>query len=205
MPTPNQTKKFLIETSCTRPLIGTSTAEHCRVIKDAIGDGQKWSSVYIRMEYIRVWVCGWAYVAFQIEQSSSVSDTLYLLEQDFHIHKVKSSLAMIATYLQRAGTMTNTRAAAEEVASLALAILGDFDAAFASRINNACKCQIGSKNPTIDYNHLILDVHRFYQEFLTPVTNCEVNRYLQLQNPAGRAPNCGNKCHRFRGRPKQEL
>lgn len=39
----------------------------------------------------------------------------------------------------------------------------------------------------IDYNHLMDDLRNFYSEFRTPVTNCEVNAFLNLTGTHSRA------------------
>ncbi len=62
-----------------------------------------------------------------------------------------------------------------------------FDSVFAARVHNLCKCQIGGRTPQVDYNHLLDDLRDFYESFLTPVTDCEVNAFLQLDRRRGRA------------------
>jgi hypothetical protein len=84
--------------------------------------------------------------------------------------------------------MSNTRQAAEEVASQALRMIELFDQVFPKRIPNKCRCQIGGMSPDrIDFNRLLADLHVFYDAFLTPVQDCEVNQFLQLDKARGRA------------------
>jgi hypothetical protein len=149
--------------------------------------GERWTSVYIRMEAIRRWVCGFAYIAFVVSQSTDVADALFRLEQDFQIRKIKSCLAGIAILLQRSGSITNSKSAAEEIASLAVDWLRQFDEVFKSQIGNKCGCQIGGKKLEIDFNTLMADLNRFYVNFSIQVQNCDVNGFLQMNRPNGRA------------------
>ena len=41
--------------------------------------------------------------------------------------------------------------------------------------------------PEVDYNHLLDGLYRFYEAFLTPVEDCEVNAFLRLTHPKSRA------------------
>ena len=179
-------KKFLIETSAVRPALNQSTAKHHEHFTSATADGDLWTSTYIRMEFIRLWVCSCAIVACAIRQFTDTSEALIYLEQDFKIRKLKSYISIIANYLRSTGAIQNTIAAAEEVASLGVNWLKQFDDLFPSRINNACHCEIGGDTPTIDFDSVVEDLQQFYLAFTTPVEDCKVNAFLQLQHPHGR-------------------
>jgi hypothetical protein len=179
--------KFLIETSVVRAALGDSTRDHARHVGEQIQGGKLYTSVYLRMEFIRRWFCDAARMAFAIDQFRDVSDALVFLEQDFSPRNMKGNLAALARALRVRGVMDNSRAAAEEMASIAIAWLRSFDRLFESRIPNTCKCRIGARVPDVDYSRLFEDLRQFYEAFLTPVTDCEVNGFLQLQNPKARA------------------
>ena len=174
-------KKFLVETSAVRPALGDSTPEHCRHFREQVEGGTLFTSVYIRMEFIRRWVCDAIRMALVISQCSDVAEALCILEQDFSPRSVKGALAVIQRCLRESGSMDNTSAAAEEVGRLAVLWLKRFDKVFPARINNVCKCKIGGRSlDDIDFNHLLDDLHTFRETFLVPVTDCEVNAFLDL-------------------------
>jgi hypothetical protein len=181
--------KYLVETSAVRPALGNSTAAHNQHFAEQVKDGRLWSSTYIRMEFIRRWVCDLIRFALTIDQCDSAADALVVLEQDFSPRNVKGSLASVSQILRETGSIDNKRLAAEEVASLAVRLLKQFDRVFPSRTSNLCQCQIGGKTPRPDYNQLLDDLFAFYETFRTPVTDCEVNAFLEFQNPRGRTQN----------------
>jgi hypothetical protein len=180
-------KKYLIDTSAVRPALGFSTSRHCDHFPQETKDGSLWSSVYIRMEFIRVWFCEFARIAFTIEHFDNVEEAMYYLEQEFSQRQNKSDIAGIGSFVNEMGPLRNCRAASEEFASLAMRWLKTFDFVFPARIRNSCRCQIGGKTPNIDYNHFLADLHQFYEVFQTPVVDCEIKTALGLQKPMGRA------------------
>src|SRR4051794_2850194 len=95
-----KTKKYLIDTSSVRAATRDSTTAQSRHFDELTEGGALWTSTYIRMEFIRVWICQCALAAFTIAQCSTVSDALVILEQDFSPRKVKALVAMIATFLR---------------------------------------------------------------------------------------------------------
>ena len=97
----------------------------------------------------------------------------------------KGTLDVLEQHLREVGSISNT-AAAEEIGSQALACVKLFDRIFASKINNTCKCQIGARPLVADGNHLLEDLYKFYTEFQEPITDCEVNGFLNLSNDHSR-------------------
>jgi hypothetical protein len=181
-------KKFLVETSAVRPALGDSTAKHGAHFREQVQGGSLYTSVYIRMEFIRRWICDTIRMALTIEQCSDVAEALCIIEQDFSPRSVKGALAVLQRCLRENGVLDSTHAAAEEVARLAVNWLKRFDRVFAARINNVCNCRIGAKSlEEVDFNHLLTDLHAFREAFLTPVTDCEVNGFLQLHDSGSRA------------------
>ena len=185
MPTPR--KKYLIETSAVRSALAESTRAHCLYFAEEVQDGDLWTSTYIRMEYIRLWVCQMIEIALTIDQSTDVADALYLLEQEFSIRKVKADIASIANYVRQNGSISNSRSAAEDIGSAAVQKLRRFDTVFRSRINSRSGCRKGTRDLQVDYNRLLLDLHKFHESFREPVTDCEVTAWLRLQNPESQA------------------
>ena len=179
--------KYLVDTSSVRPAQGYSTPKHCEHFREETRDGSLWTSLYIRMESIRCWFCELARIAFTVAHFNDVEQAMYYLEQEYSQRQNKGDLAGIALFVRELGPLRNCGAAAEEFASLAIRWLRKFDIVFTSRITNLCKCQIGGKTPDVDYNHLMQDLHDFYRSFLTPIMDCEVNAFLQLDNAKGRA------------------
>ena len=179
--------KYLVDTSAVRPALAASTAAHCKHFQDETKDGSLWTSLYIRMEFIRCWICELARIAFTIEHFSDVEQAMFYLEQEFSQRQNKGDIACIGSFVKEIGPLRNCHAAAEEFASLAMRWLKKFDLVFASRITNLCKCQIGGKTPNVDYDNLLPDLHEFYKSFVTPVTDCEVNAFLQIGVAKGRA------------------
>ena len=178
--------KYLVETSAVRPALGSSTPAHNQHFVEQVNGGSLWSSTYIRMEFIRRWFCDMVRIALTIEQCDDVATALVVLEQDFSPRSVKGTLAAIAQILRETGTIANKRMSVEEVGTQAIRWLKRFDKVFASRTPNVCKCQIGGRTPQVDYNHLLDDLRDFYESFLTPVTDCEVNGFLQFGHANGR-------------------
>jgi hypothetical protein len=179
-------KKYLVETSTVRPAMGQSTPKHCEHFQQEVKDGNLCTSYYVRMEFIRRWVCEAARLAFSVAHFSSVKAALYYLEQEFSQRKNKAVIATIATFLQQVGPLASAQAAAEECAGLALRWLELFDTTFPRKTRNTCGCRIGGMNPKVDYNNLLSDLNAFYQSFTAPVQDCPVNKFLQLGKRGGR-------------------
>jgi hypothetical protein len=180
-------QKYLVETSAVRPALGQSTPKHCQHFSSQVADGALFTSLYIRKEFIRRWVCGAARLAFAIAQFGEVEAALYYLEQDFSQRDNKAVIATIAAFLRQIGPLANTAAAAEEVAGLAVRWLALFDSTFPSRTGNTCGCRIGGMILDVDFNSVLDDLNEFYRSFSNPVTNCAVNDFLQLDRLKGRA------------------
>ncbi|HVC94504.1 MAG TPA: hypothetical protein VND64_12475, partial [Pirellulales bacterium] len=165
----------------------SSTTNHNEHFAEQVKGGKLWSSTYIRMEFIRRWFCDIVRVALTIDQCDDVANALIILEQDFKPRNVKGTLAAISHLLRETEAITNARTSAEEVAAHAIRWLKRFDRVFPSRVANHCKCQIGEKTPNVDYNHLLEDLRDFYETFVTPVTDCEVNAFLGFGKAHSRA------------------
>jgi hypothetical protein len=179
-------RKYLIETSAVPAATNASTEEHGRHYADAVREGQQWTSIYIRKEFIARFFCELAYVASYIGLRTSVRDALILLAQRYSIREIKVDMTAIALLLDQRTAMDNPHIAAEEVARLAINWLKTFDRVFRNRIPNTCGCQIGHKRPSIDYNTLLKDLSDFYEDFTEPVDDCPVNDLVGIGDPAGR-------------------
>ena len=75
--------KILVETSALRPALGQSTKRHEEHFRNATAGGHLGTSVYIRMEFIRRWICDLIRLALEVDQFESVDEALVYLEQDF--------------------------------------------------------------------------------------------------------------------------
>jgi hypothetical protein len=184
--TTKKKRKCVVDTSAVRPAISSSTTDHNTYFRETFADDTLMASTYIRMEVIRRWVCDFIRAALLVKMYASVSDALALLEQDFGSRQCKSTVAMVCSTLRRNGTLQDTAAAAEEVGRMAVAFLDTFDAVFPARIDNRSRCQIGGRGLDVDFNTLLVDLQQFYEGFVKPVTNCEINSFLQLAKPRGR-------------------
>ncbi len=167
--------------------MGQSTPNHCEHFKQETSDGDLYTSFYVRMEFIRRWICEAARLAFSVAHFSSVEGALYYLEQDFRPRQNKAIIATISAFLQQIGPLRSVRAISEECASLAIRWLELFDIVFSRKTANTCGCKIGGLTPDVDFNTLLSDLNEYYKLFLTPVTDCPVNRFLQLDKKNGRS------------------
>lgn len=179
-------RKYLIETSAVLAAVSLSTKAHARHYADAVRDGQQWTSVYIRKEFIAGFFCELVYVASFIAQRTSVKDALNLLTQRYSIRAIKVDLIAISQLLEQRRAMDNPNIAAEEIGRLAINWLKTFDKMFRDRIPNECGCRIGHKRPTIDYNTLLKDLSDFYEDFTEPVDDCPVSDFVGIGDTVGR-------------------
>ena|SRR5258708_1376791 len=166
-PTTASSAKYLIETSALRPALGSPSHKHNMHFSEAVRDGKLYTSVYIRMEFIRHWVCYFIRAALYFAQCDTVANALYHLEQAFG-RGPKDALSMIQQHLTGCGSLSS-ETSAEEIASLALRFLDKFDRVFPSSITNSCKCQIGDTSPVVDYNSILQDLYDFHETFTAPV------------------------------------
>lgn len=174
--------KYLIETSAVRAAVGPTTTRQREHFEEVVDDGTLFTSVYIRMEFIRRWICTCIYAALVVAQCRSVSEALIILEQDFSSRNVKADLAVISEHLTRLGVLQDQQSASEELGRTAVEWLRRFDKVFRSRITNKSNCKRGGRELDVDFNTLLSDLHRFYESFVDPVTDCEINRFLNLSN-----------------------
>ena len=94
-------KKYLIESSTVRSALGDAPPAHVEHLREAVRGGSLWTSVYIRMEYIRRNFCDDARMAFTIAMCTDVSSALNILEQDFKPRNVKGTVAAIAAFSEK--------------------------------------------------------------------------------------------------------
>lgn len=179
--------KYLVETSAVPAALGLSTTAHRRHCDEAVRDGRQWTSIYIRMEFIRVFYCELAHMAFFISQRSSVRDSLVLLSNRFSIRKIKVDMIALGTLLEQRSAMHEPALAALEIARLANLWLKSFDRTFREKTPNQVGCLIGNKRPTIDYKTLLQDLNAFYEDFTENVPDCPINDFLGVGNAQGKA------------------
>ncbi|TWU06242.1 hypothetical protein Pla52n_19630 [Stieleria varia] len=184
-------RKILVETSAVRSLVGPTTSKHRSLFQDRYRDSRVYSSVYIRMEYVRRWVCSMITIALAVSRHRSVPEALVYLEQDFSIREVKSYLACVAEVLGQCGAMNDTRAAAEEIGRCAFHWAERFDRLLGSQIQNRSRCMRGNNQLQItSFETLMDELAQFHIRFSTPVFDCDVNDFLKMDDPR-------SQCHRL--------
>jgi hypothetical protein len=182
-------RKFLVETSAVLPAIGQSTPKHLQAFRDQLDGGALYTSVYIRMEFVRRWICDIIRISLRVAQCSTIDHALTLLSQSFSPREVKADLVAIGSWLRRIGAIQNgnTQLAAKQLGELAVSWIDTFDDVFSSRINNVSKCKVGGRPLDVAFDSLLDSLHEFYEGFQEPVTDCEVNSFLQISKDNGRA------------------
>jgi hypothetical protein len=183
---PDVDVKYLTETSAVLAAIGASTTGHNRHYSDLTKGGKKFSSVYIRKEFIARVFCELAFAAFSISQRTSVKNALVVLSQRYSIRSIKIDVIALAHLIEREAAMTDPKTAAVEVARLGIDWLKVFDRVFKSRIENKSGCQIGDAKPVIDYNDMLEDLYSFYEGFGDSVDDCSVNDFVEIGVPTGK-------------------
>jgi hypothetical protein len=179
---PPSKPQYLVETSALRPALGSPSHKHNQHFAEAVKDGDLYTSVYIRMEFVRHWICYFIRAALLVAQCGDMANALYLLEQAFG-RGAKDALALIQQQLMQCGSVT-CDTSAEEIASLAIQLIERFDSVFPRMVANSCQCEIGDKSPDVDYNTILSDLHKFHEEFLDPVQDCKINKFLKARGEA---------------------
>lgn len=176
---------YLVETSAVPAAVGRTTSSHRRKLEETTEGARLASSTYIRKEWLRRWFVDYVYAAQVFEASRSVEDAWRLLAQRFSGRERAVYLNLLADLnlcRDHAADPANTRQVARKIAELALQLVWDFDDLFGLRITNASCCKIGDLQPPLDGNRLLASLAEFCQVFCEPVTNCEVNGFLDFAN-----------------------
>lgn len=183
-----QKKKLLIDTSAVPPAIGQSSGPHIEHFKREVAGATLCTSVYIRKETLRLWVCEVIELAQLVDMSPSVSDAFTWWKERYG-RQPKLQGFVDSAFLRKEIALRDddTHGAAIELAQFALDLIDNFDLTFRSRTQNSCGCQIGSIEVDADGNSLMTDLPRFRREFLKEVEGCPINNYLQIDNEKGRA------------------
>lgn len=181
-----KTAKLIIETSCVPVALYETTRAHRAHFDSQIGDGELWSSVYIRKEFIRRWIRDYISAAMLVEHFGTVSEALAHIEQSFAARELKGGLHVIAALLQEKGLVTNAKAVGKEIGRLAIGKLKKFDLLFRRRISNSCGCQVGAKPLRVDHNRFFEDLQAFI-DATDDFPNCPVNDFLNFSSVHGRA------------------
>lgn len=171
--------KYLIETSAVPAAVGHSTPEHTQHFDAAVADGELYTSIYVRKETIRRFICDLIEIAEKIAQCSTPDRAIHLLGEGYG-RKPKAVVNVVAMLLQKDNAIKNTPELATAVAQLALNFIWAFDLKLASRVQNTCGCRKGGVEVEIDFRNLLRELSEFRKEFLKDVEDCPVNRFLQL-------------------------
>ncbi len=100
-------KDYLVETSAVPVAMGESTPNHCQDLSSATSDGRCCTSIYIRMEFIRRWICDYIDTASKVDHYQTVASAMYHLEQEYKIRSIKARLHLLAAMLQQKGAVRN--------------------------------------------------------------------------------------------------
>ncbi|MGO8691732.1 MAG: hypothetical protein ACLQLG_19090 [Thermoguttaceae bacterium] len=173
-------KKYLIETSAVLVAMGGSTADHRDEFQRTVADGALFTSLYIRKEFIRRWICYLIHLAFYRDQFGNLADAMDHANEAFSIRDVKTLNHFTTWYMRECGALTS-RSGAKEIARLAVIMLQKFDRLFRSRTGNSCGCVIGGRALKVDFNVLFDTLGAFVKSFKFDGT-CPVNKFLGLQN-----------------------
>jgi hypothetical protein len=172
-------KKYLIETSAVSVAINQSTPNHYQAFREAVSDGELWTSVYIRMEFVRRWIKYFFRLATTLQHFRNIPDALRHENQSFSIRDVKAINELIASLVEKQGTLS-VDATADEIVRVAIWKLRKFDRLFQKKTNNACGCQIGGKKLHVDFNTLWDDVRSFIKA-TGNVDDCPINHFLDFR------------------------
>ena len=80
-------KKYLIETSAVLVAMGGSTADHRDEFQRTVADGALFTSLYIRKEFIRRWICYLIHLAFYRDQFGNLADAMDHANEAFSIRE----------------------------------------------------------------------------------------------------------------------
>ena len=169
----------MIETSALPAALGESTPAHCSHCADAVADGNCWTSIYIRKEFIRRWIHYYIRMAFAVDYFQDLGKAMHYLEQDFSIRDVKTGLHGLALLLAEKGEIKNSHDMAKELSRLAIGNLRKFDRRFRRRTPSKCGCKIGGKELRVDFNHLFEDLRAFIDS-IGEVDDCPINEFLAI-------------------------
>lgn len=176
-------KKFLVETSAVRAIVGPATDAQANTFRECTKDGALFTSAYIRMEFIRRWICSMIEMATVVHRYDNVQQALTYLEQSFSPRAVKSHSACIQEFLLHSGNLNaSPSAVAEELARTAFHWLRRFDKIFPSRIQNRARCRRGNRAMPQSFVDLVDSLNEFYVAFSNPILDCEVNGFVGLSN-----------------------
>ena len=170
-------KKHLIRTSAVLVALGESTPSHCTAFRGVVAGGNQDTSVYIRKEFLRRWICYYIRMAFEVDQCGSLEHAMQRLNQAFR-------------YSQRQGAQSrNHRVVAREDADIELSGHGERAGAARRRGTQEVRSgvseqndkrqrlQIGGKPLSVDFNHLFDDLRAFMAS-VGIVNDCPVNGFL---------------------------
>src|SRR5258708_7782209 len=138
-------KKYLIDTSVVPVALGDSTPKHLVAFNDAASDGKLHTSVYVRMEVIRRWVCDFIAMASIVRQCTSIEMAWHYLSQDFGTRRLKTGFFALGAAWNTLRKAKTPKQLSEEFTHLAFGVLRKFDRRLPSKTQNATNCQIGGK------------------------------------------------------------
>ena len=133
--------KLMIETSAVPPVLGFSNKPHNEYLKQLLVGSSLTTSVYVRMETIRVWVCDAIAFAELASQCSLVSDAINFWSHQFG--RKPKIVVQLWGWISAGNSEirlsdNQVKEFVLEVCHKALALMQMFDMKLASRTNNSC-------------------------------------------------------------------
>ena len=111
--------KYLVETSAVVAVLGHSTADHNAYVAKELGDGTVETSVYVRKEFIRRFICDLIELAANVDFYTQPHDALLNLADEYG-RKSKTGLNLIGWILERDGQIADSHELAVRICDLAL-------------------------------------------------------------------------------------
>lgn len=179
---PKKKKRYLVETSAVRAAIAETTPRHSRHFLEVTNDGELSTSLYIRMEFIRRWICYYLAVALKVDFFNNVRDALSFESETFSPRDLKTLVHLVSVLYGNGKDVRGTEAA-KEIIHIAVTTLHKFDRRFRSQTPNSCGCKRGGKALRPDFNNIFGDVREFLRAWASEKT-CGLESFLDLRKPS---------------------
>lgn len=179
--------KVLVDTSLVPAAMKASTPDHCKEFRNTVGDANLFSSVYIRNEFLKRWVCSMIRFAHIASQCSSVKQFWFYVGQDYGGRNLKTHTFAMGLAAKSIGAAESPNELAEEFVHIVQGLVKKFDRVFNSMINNSCGCQIGGLPLKVDVDEWKVDTGAFYEKVMAKIEDCDVNRFVNLGAPVSNA------------------
>jgi hypothetical protein len=174
--------KFLFDTSCVLGKLHPSFRDLRRQTEEIVGDGELWTTWYLRMEFYRRWILTWIRLYFAAKRHGNLDEAIVWAVDKYGDREAKAVGHLLAAYhnavVERG---SDEREAIERVGELIYRIAYEYEQTFSKRWENNCGCQ---RRQTIDRSGKTLDIalQIFYKEFSPDVQDCPINSFLNFKS-----------------------